>query len=108
MWGYEGEPKDMKGGPRIRRGARGYEGEPEDTKGSPRIRRGARGYEGEPEDTKGSPRLRRGARGYKGKVKEGVHEGREVKPHWDEVQQADDPMGIDLAAADVAERTRRR
>jgi len=77
-------------------------------KGGPRTRRGARGYEGEPEDTKGSPRLRRGARGYKGKVKEGVHEGREVKPHWDEVQQADDPMGIDLAAADVAERTRRR
>src|SRR5271169_1966905 len=57
---------------------------------------------------KGNPRIRRGARGYKGKVKEGVHEGREVKPHWDEVQQADDPMGIDLAAADVAERTRRR
>src|SRR5271170_7150068 len=66
------------------------------------------GYEGEPEDTKGSPRIQRGARGYKGKVKEGVHEGREVKPNWDEVQQADDPMGIDLATADVAERTRRR
>jgi len=98
MWGYEGEPEDMKGSPRTRRGARGYEGEPEDTKGSPRIRRGARGYEGEPEVTKGSPRVQG----------EGVHEGREVKPHWDEVQQADDPMGIDLAAADVAERTRRR
>ena len=79
-----------------------------DMKGSPRTQRGARGYKGEPEVTKGSPRIRGKAQGYKGKVKEGVHEGREVKPHWDEVQQADDPMGIDLAAADVAERTRRR